>query len=129
MGAKIKEHVENKDFYQTLYGEMRLHFTDECWACGESDQPGFWYAPWFLHRAHIVSQPRLKDRRCVVLLCPLCHSIEHGAKHLEAPRKPLRTEHLLWLKKKHDPEFYDLTLLQECSVRILPKPKEYGSCF
>lgn len=125
MGRKIKEHVKNRAFYQSQYDEMRLDFSDDCWACGSSAQPAFWYAPWFLHRAHIVNQPRLKDRRCVVLICPLCHSIEHGGRHLEAETPPLTTENLLWLKKEHDPEFYDLELLQECSVRKLPKPKEY----
>ena len=125
MGKLIKEHISRRDFYQNQYAEMRLHFTDDCWACGKSDQPNFWHAPWFLHRAHIVNQPRLKDRRCVVLLCPLCHSIEHGGRHLEANITPLKTENLLWLKRKHDPEFYDLELLNECSVRILPEPEEY----
>lgn len=125
MGKKIKEHVENRDFYHSQYNEMKFFFTNECWACGESARPAFWFAPWFLHRAHIVNQPRLKDRRCVVLLCPLCHSIEHGNRHLEVNRPPLQTENLMWLKLKRDPSFYDLELLQECSVRILPQPKEY----
>ena len=125
MGKKIKEHVQNRAFYQNQYDEMKLHFSNDCWACGCSDRPSFWFAPWFLHRAHIVNQPRLKDRRCVVLLCPLCHSIEHGGRHLEAQRTPLETENLLWLKLERDPMFYDLELLQECSVRILPEPKEY----
>lgn len=125
MGRRIKEYWERRKFYEAQYADVRGHFTDECWACGMADRPPFWFAPWFLHRAHIVNQPRLKDRRCVVLLCPLCHSIEHGASHLEARRAPLTTANLLWLKLEHDPEFFDPELLQECSVRILPEPEEY----
>jgi hypothetical protein len=125
MGEKIKEHWERRGFYESQYNSIRGEFTSECWACGQSDQPAFWFAPWFLHRAHIVNQPRLKDRRCVVLLCPLCHSIEHGASFLEVARAPLETKNLLWLKLEHDPEFYDLQILQECSIGMLPEPEAY----
>ena len=51
-----------------------------CWWCGRmhTDRPGLWGGPFLVERAHIVNNPRREDVRAVVLLCSLCHRLQHG---------------------------------------------------
>lgn len=105
-----------------------------CWACGrdESQRPDRWFSEWFLDRAHIVNKPRIEDVRAVVLLCRLCHSRASGARipgcqgH-DWPR--LTVAHLLWLKRRFQPELYDRAFLQRYSVRILPRAQKLPACY
>lgn len=112
------------------YANMRLFFT--CWACGRSmrDRPSNWYAPWLIERAHIVSKPRIEDRRCVVMLCSLCHKISHGERFSGLVQPKLERPHLLWIKRRIDPLWYDPELLAKCVIGLLPElerpPRWYG---
>jgi len=105
---------QKKRHHEKAYDELKQHATF-CWCCGRGlrDQPVDWHAPWLIHRAHIVNNPRLKDRRVVNLLCPLCHDNYDGTGDLEV-------KHMLALKAIFDPKWFDITLLQRCSIRILP---------
>ena len=103
----------------------QLHPLCFCWACGRDALqrwPG-WFAPWLLHRAHIYSMPRKKDARVAVLLCPLCHAVQHGER---IPAEPdgsggltpgPTVAQMVGLKRVFDPDFYDPDYMQRCSVR------------
>ncbi len=93
-----------------------------CWACHASSKPAWYLGPWWCERAHIVNKPRREDRRCVVILCSVCHKISHGERFSGVERPRLLVEHLLWLKLERDEDWWDLDYLQRCSVRILPNP-------
>ena len=116
----LKEWKKEKAHHEKTYDEMKQLATF-CWACGRGtnfrDRPPNWYAPWLIHRAHIVNQPRLKDRRVVNLLCPLCHINYDGD-------GDLKLEHMITLKAVFDPKFFDIKLLQHCSIRKLPSGSE-----
>jgi len=104
------------------YNTMKKSFLDSCWACQCSTRqgasPAWWGAPWHLQRAHIVNKPRRKDRRSVVLLCPLCHnSLDQRENYADDNRPRLTTNNAIWLKRLFDPEFYDLAFLKSNSVR------------
>lgn len=97
-----------------------------CWGCGrdESQKPDRWFAEWWLDRAHIVNKPRVEDVRLVVLLCRLCHSRFSGARIVACqghdwPR--LTVGHLLWLKRRFDPENFDRAFMQRYSIQRLPR--------
>lgn len=111
------------------YGTMVQEFWPACcWLDGASDalggKPCWWNAPWLIHRAHIVSSPRVCDRRAVVLLCPVCHGLHHNERYRMLPEAARPTlENLLWLKQQWDPEWFDLEWLQRHSVRRLPEPE------
>jgi len=97
-----------------------------CWCCGRdcSTLPIWWLAPFLIERAHIVNKPRSKDRRAVVLLCSICHRVQHGAIIREAEHKKpfpaISLENMLWMKWKFDREYLDLGFLRTCSIRELP---------
>jgi hypothetical protein len=122
------ELAERDARYDNMLVEVRLPW---CWACGrgERDRPSDWHAPWLIHRAHIAWKPRRRDRRAVILLCPLCH---HGGAHGERivtssrefqwPR--LEREHMLWIKLHRDREFYEREFLQSSMIGRLPKPQK-----
>jgi hypothetical protein len=100
-----------------------------CWACGRDRKPPKWYEPWLPNeRAHIVNKPRVEDIRCVVSLCTICHRISHWERfaHFKQPEK-LTLENLLWLKREHDPDHFDLEFLQRHSVKRLPTPTPPGA--
>lgn len=90
-----------------------------CWACGRTaafrDKPCDYGAKWIIQRAHITSKPRLEDRRVVNLLCPCCHEICD-----DAGDDRITLENMIFLKQLFDPEWFDIDLLQKCSIRILP---------
>ena len=104
------------------YAQSRAGF---CWACGADNrsQPKTYFAPWMIQRCHIVSKPRLEDRRAVVLLCPVCHFDEVHRK------KTLSIENLLWLKRLFDPNWFCLEFLQKCSIRRIQQPLELPAAF
>jgi len=116
----LTEWKQSKSKHKAIYDDMRQHATF-CWACGRSGcfkgKPREWHAAWFIQRCHLVNQPRLLDRRVVNLLCPLCHENYDGNGDLEL-------SHMIALKAIFDPHFFDLELLQHCSIRILPPAKE-----
>lgn len=99
----------------------------ECWYCGLGvwEPPDDWGAPWLIERAHIVSKPRVEDRRAIVMLCSLCHRIHHGENlgPLAGFRVPLTLAHMLWLKREHDRSWYDVEFLQKHHVGRLPAPE------
>lgn len=122
---------EREDYDSTKEYEDFVKKTEHnfCWSCGRTDsyrdKPSWWYVPWILERAHIVNKPRREDRRCVVILCSLCHRISHGDKFLEVPSGfELTQENMLWIKLVADPSWYDREFMQKCSVRIIPDPIE-----
>lgn len=94
-----------------------------CWACGASSCPRGWYAPWLVERAHIVNKPRREDRRVCVLLCSVCHRVQHGERLAGFARPRLELPHMLALKITCDPGFWDPAFMQSCSVQRLPEPE------
>jgi len=95
-----------------------------CWWCGRGmeHQPESWYGPWLIERAHMVSSPRVKDARVIVLLCSMCHRMQHGAQ-LTLPECKIgfpTVPNMFWLKRRFDAERYDRKYLQQHSIARLP---------
>lgn len=103
-----------------------------CWRCGRTpnDKPTWWNSPFLCERAHVVNSPRVESRKCCVLMCSICHRIQHGdrftcdltsgGRFSLCTQTPLTLEQLLEMKRDRDPDFWDLAFLQSCSVRRLP---------
>jgi len=93
-----------------------------CWLCGAGprDQPRWWHAPWIIERAHIVAAPRREDIRAIILLCSLCHRLEHG-QEINGQVLKLTLAHKLWLKLHRHPEAYDRKFLRANSHTSLPR--------
>jgi len=110
--------------YKNMVGDTDHPY---CWCCGRpsSDPPVWWSGPFLIERAHIVNKPRSEDRRAVILLCSLCHRIQHGEIHREVeyakPYPAITLANMLWLKWKYDRDFFDLGFLRSRSVQELPK--------
>lgn len=107
-----------------------------CWACGRtrkfSDKPQGWFGLWGLDRAHIVSGYAVEDRRAIVILCKLCHMLQHGYRVVSSrPRgwPKLTLGNMLWLKRHRDPGHFDLEFLRKLSIKTLPSPEEPPSCY
>ena len=118
-------HHPPQDYVRFVY----THKYQCCWACGRTERfehkPSFWFAPWWLQRCHIVSQPRAEDIRAVTISCPLCHSIAHGHRYAELSHVPkLTVANLLWLKLKYDPELYDRKFLAAHCLGRLPRAQQ-----
>lgn len=96
-----------------------------CWACGRGtlDVPQWWAAPWLICRAHIVSSPRVRDVRAVVLLCSRCHERSHGARFPAEPVPEITRANLLWWKKIRDPDRFDPEFLARFAIGRLPAPE------
>lgn len=106
------------------------HGWPRCWWCGRGryDRPDWWHTNWLVERAHIVSKPRLKDRRVAVLLCSLCHRVQHGDLFgSESPPRPTLS-HLLWLKKHYDYAYWDRKVLAYCHIGRLPQASSPPRC-
>ena len=106
------------------YARMALEGL-HCWACGRSlmQWPHDWGAPWVIERAHIVHNPRVEDRRAVILLDSACHRTSHGERIAGWELPQLTVAMMLWLKRERDPAFYDLAFLQKHSIKRLPEPE------
>lgn len=108
---------------------MQLDFPlYHCWWCGRSlaDHPEGWYMPWLIERAHIVNNPRVEDRRVCIMLCSMCHQVQHGAQLVLPGMRSLCAPTLaesLWIKLKRDPSYYDREFLQEFSIRKIPRAR------
>lgn len=114
------------------------HETPWCWACGRGgewwDKPADWFADWWIERSHIVHCPRIIDRRLVVLLCSLCHQSGFHRRRVVTKERPLNwpmliVDHLLWLKKTFDPEYYDREFIKQFSVQRLPRAVKPPACY
>lgn len=95
-----------------------------CWWCGRfaHEPPRGWSRPFLIERAHIVNSPRREDRRVAALLCSRCHAVQHGLKFDKSlmVESPTLAE-LIWLKKKHDPKYYDREFMQANCLTVLPR--------
>ena len=114
-----RESSEDRERYRTMVADCGA----TCWSCGRTanQRPRWWCAPWLIERAHIVNNPRLERREVCLLLCSLCHKVDHGERFPELPHlKPLTMVEKLQAKRRFDPDFYDMDLLQSCSVKRLP---------
>jgi len=105
--------------YRNAVKEMGGH----CYRCGRQrlQGPAWWHAEFLIERAHIVNKPRREDRRAIILLCSLCHRIQHGDRFVQCPLKPLSMEVMLAMKAEYDPEYFDMEWLQKHSVQRLPE--------
>lgn len=121
-----------KNSYKTFIKDFGGH----CWRCDReaSDRPTWWGAPYFgPERAHIdgCNHPRIESRKCCLILCSLCHRIQHGDRFTYdltdrgrfplCTQTPLTIEESLRLKFVRDPDYFDLKMLQKCSIRRLPQ--------
>jgi hypothetical protein len=108
--------------------DRMLQDTDKpwCWACGRDarDRPDWWGGIWMLHRHHIVRPRRRRDRRAVILLCPVCHGRCHGERYANEPGAAVSLSGQLWLKRQMDPEFYDRAFLRAHKLGRLPPAHE-----
>jgi hypothetical protein len=114
-----------------LYNNFTSVF-DYCWACGRgdtfADRPTNWWSWWGIERAHIVSHPRMEMREVIAALCSLCHRHSHRLRIVTgghpADYPVLERPHLLWLKQKFDPQYFDLSVLQKYAIGRLPEPSQ-----
>ena len=106
------------DCYAKFLSETEFRF---CWYCGRSasQRPSWWGADFFIERAHIVSSPIVEDRRVVVLLCSACHFACHNSNVFGYTLPVPTVEHMLWLKRTFDREYYDREFMQKFSVKRL----------
>ena len=99
----------------------------QCWHCGLGawERPDDWSAPWLIERAHIVSAPRVEDRRVIIMLCSLCHRIQHGENlgAMAGDRRQLTLPHMLWIKRQADRGWWDPGFLERHHVGKLPAPE------
>ena len=108
-----------------------------CWLSGwtAGSKPVDWYGPWFMQVAHIASGAgvarRVNDRRAVVLLSPICHTVhvsdsdKHDSMVINSTRYPTIDErHTLWLKLAVDPEYYSPDYLQDIWIGRVPAPEK-----
>lgn len=106
---------------------LRLADFPWCYWCGRGTEhrPSWWGAPWLVERAHIVNNPRRKDRHAAVLLCSWCHRLEHG-EVFSVPSLPAPSlQNMLWMKKHMDPKYYKRKFLVANTVASsLPFPKK-----
>jgi hypothetical protein len=130
-------HDQHRARERERYDQMLVEIDKPwCWACGRGqsyrDKPREWFGPWLIERAHIVNKPRRFDRRAVVLLCSGCHKAGYHQERIRIDGVlPVRIEleHMLWLKRTRDPEYYDRRFLQQQSVIILPQPRKLGEFY
>lgn len=105
--------------YASFLTETRYPF---CWWCGRQygeSAPG-WSGHQIIERAHIVSKPRVLDRRVVVLLCSRCHYAQtNGVSGYELP--VCVVGNMLWLKSVFDPNYWDRRFVQLYTVQRLPR--------
>ena len=81
-----------------------------------------WNSHLIIERAHIVSRPRVEDRRVVVLLCSRCHAAQTNSLFkYDLPVCGLGN--MLWLKKVFDPDCFDKEFLGRYCLGRLPKLK------
>ena len=120
----IKIHQSNKRKREREFEEMKSLFR-VCWACATrlTCKPDWWNAPWTIHRAHFASNPRLLDRRLVIMLCPVCHFVSHGENYPEDDRPPLTRENMIWIKKAVDIVYFDPELIEACLIGRIPEPE------
>jgi hypothetical protein len=119
-----------EDLYASMLSDV---FDPWCWACGRGGDPGgpngspdWWHGPWIIHRHHVVKSPRVRDRRAVVLLCPVSHGSVHGERYpSHHGQKALTLAEQLWLKLKlkHDPTLYDRAFLARHHLGRLPRAR------
>jgi len=115
--------------YKNVLAEIAYPF---CWWCGRGAEhrPASWHTPWLIERAHIVSNPRAEDRRAVILLCTMCHMVQHGHQLVLPGCTVIKPDinNMLWLKRRFDPAYYDRAFLKRHIIGCLPfsrtPPKE-----
>lgn len=118
--SDYRQWAESPDRYRYMLRESPSPW---CWACGRGPghAPSWYHGPWLIHRHHIVRQPRVSDRRAVILLCPLCHGQLHGDRFPQRDAPPLAIRHQLWLKRARDAEFYSRVFLRAHHAGELPR--------
>ena len=96
-----------------MYEQFASTF-DFCWACGR-----LWV--FGLENAHIIGgSGRTHDRRNITRLCGVCHKLAHGhtIRDQDGSKLPLlKLPHLLWLKARLDPEWYDVRYLKSLRIK------------
>ena len=110
---------------QKMFADFRGSY-DYCWACGIKF--GRWSS---LDRKpevhHIIGGSGRKHVRAnLSLLCNRCHRLAEFETIRDDNGEPLpylRVEHVLWLKRCHDPKFYDRRELDSLFYRNLPAAK------
>lgn len=107
-----------------MYAEFAAEFP-QCMLCGWGmDRPWRTFRKWMIpavDNAHIIGgSGRSHDRRNIVRLCRGCHSLHHHHRIMvDGKYLPfVDLEHLLWIKRAYDPEFYDLQYLIERRGRV-----------
>lgn len=118
---------------RSMYDAFTQDFTS-CMACGIDPKrqicekfPARWLeCPHILGGNGQRKQKGETDRRNLLRLCKLCHDLAHH----KTIRKPDRTclphlerEHMLWLKRHRDPDYFDLEFLNSISIRRMPEPE------
>lgn len=126
----MKQDAFTLDLLKVQYKMMVLESDAPwCWWCGRGieNRPWSWLGPWLIERAHIVYKPRVEDRRAVILLCTICHKVQHG-ENISIARdervEPITVANMLWLKRERDRQFYSRAWLQDHSVQKLPHAKQ-----
>jgi hypothetical protein len=107
-----------------------------CWLSGytASSAPDGWWAPWYIHRAHLASGQgravRVDDPRAVLPLCPLAHMLHvsdsdrHPEMVVNGVAYPTIDErHTMFLKINMDDDGLDEDFLRTIWIGELPEPE------
>ena len=117
--------LENYRGHKDPEGRTELEmFAEEfqfCWYCGWPGRPVNLCSAWRLHIHHIFGGAYRKHLRTnLARLCNTCHDLAHDGQ--------LTKEHVLWLKREHDPGGYDRAVFRKLLKRPVPctkKPPEW----
>lgn len=136
MGKNQLRHDGRRGNRDSVKEEYRNYLIESdfswCFWCGRGilHRPASWHTPWLIERSHIVSNPRAEDRRAVILLCTMCHMVQHGHQLVLPGCTVIKPDinNMLWLKRRFDPAYYDRAFLKRHIIGCLPfsrtPPKE-----
>lgn len=111
-----------------------------CWSCGwrmgkQKVAPDY-AAPVKLENHHVVGGSGRKHlRENLARLCSICHRIFHGDRiRLDNGEliPEINLSHVLYMKRLHDPEWYDVEVLNNLAIGVMPDPEKpdtyFGGC-
>ena len=102
-----------------------------CMACGRFS--GKWQSEWLVMTTHHIIKPGRSDEPCNLIRLDwfCCHQLAEGVPVcLNGKLLPvLKLAHILWLKRRANPEEFDPERLRELLHENLPEPEEpVGYC-
>ena len=103
--------------------EFAVEF-DFCWACAAKDRPTVWQGGLQIHHWAGGRYGRSDIRHNLIRVCVKCHELAGSYIHRQANGLVVPTltrGACLWLKKLHDPDFWDPKILEKLTRQSLPE--------